>query len=361
MIRIAIAGFALIFAITSNVVPSSAADDGTLCTSEKTPADQALAACGRLINSRRFSGANLASIYFWRAVHANKKGEYGQAIADLTEALKRTPSAASYNMRGSAYVRQRRVRHRDRGFQRRDPAQSPMARSSSTIAAMPGGRRATTRAPPRTTARRSGSIRATRSPIRTAAPPSLPRATLDGALADINEAIRLNPNLPFSFTSRGLLWRAKDELDRAIGDYDDDGPADQGGCAGPDPDPAGKPADQRPCASRPRARGERRSRARAKLDFTAALAIKAADAGSRASQATAKARLAVLSTGDSAPSPMAPPGTGGRRMALVIGNGRYASVGPLSQSAERRTCGCQNAARGGLRGRRRTSTSTASP
>ena len=75
MHRTAVAGLALLLLTASNDTRSFAADDGTLCTSEKTPADQALAACGRLINSRRFSGANLASIYFWRAVHANKKGE----------------------------------------------------------------------------------------------------------------------------------------------------------------------------------------------------------------------------------------------------------------------------------------------
>jgi uncharacterized caspase-like protein len=67
---------------------------------------------------------------------------------------------------------------------------------------------------------------------------------------------------------------------------------------------------------------------RAREDFAAALALQAADAGSRASQATAKARLAVLGASESSPAPQ--PKAGERRLALVIGNGRYASVGGLA-------------------------------
>ena len=69
MQRTAVVGPGLLLLIASSDTQPFAADDGTLCTSEKTPADQALAACGRLINSRLFSGANLASSYFGAAVH----------------------------------------------------------------------------------------------------------------------------------------------------------------------------------------------------------------------------------------------------------------------------------------------------
>jgi tetratricopeptide (TPR) repeat protein len=41
---------------------------------------------------------------------------------------------------------------------------------------------------------------------------------LDGALADINEAIRLNPALPSPLTNRAVIWRARGDLDRAISD-----------------------------------------------------------------------------------------------------------------------------------------------
>ena len=41
---------------------------------------------------------------------------------------------------------------------------------------------------------------------------------LDGALADINQAIRLDPTLPQPLINRTAIWRAKNDLDRAIAD-----------------------------------------------------------------------------------------------------------------------------------------------
>jgi tetratricopeptide (TPR) repeat protein len=41
---------------------------------------------------------------------------------------------------------------------------------------------------------------------------------LDGALADINHAIRLNPALPSPLINRTVIWRAKGDFDHAIGD-----------------------------------------------------------------------------------------------------------------------------------------------
>src|SRR5256886_3333130 len=41
---------------------------------------------------------------------------------------------------------------------------------------------------------------------------------IDGALADINEAIRVDPALPQPLTNRAVIWRAKGDFDRAIAD-----------------------------------------------------------------------------------------------------------------------------------------------
>ena len=41
---------------------------------------------------------------------------------------------------------------------------------------------------------------------------------LDGALADINDAIRFEPALPSPLTNRAVIWRAKGNIDRAIAD-----------------------------------------------------------------------------------------------------------------------------------------------
>ena len=124
----------------------------------------------------------------------------------------------------------------------------------TTTAAMPGATRAISTAPSPTTPRRSGSIRNTPSPTTTAALPGAPKATstapsptttrrsgssypkyapaynnrglawrdkgdLDRAIADYNEAIRLDPKYAFAYNNRGFAWRAKGDLDRAIADY----------------------------------------------------------------------------------------------------------------------------------------------
>src|SRR5216684_3726069 len=82
----------------------SRAQLGPLCTSEGMPADQQIDACNRIIALNVFSGKKLATIYFWRAVGWNKKGDYAHVIADTTEALRLQPGQiALYNMRGSAY------------------------------------------------------------------------------------------------------------------------------------------------------------------------------------------------------------------------------------------------------------------
>src|ERR1700748_962891 len=76
---------------------------GPLCTSENTPADQQIDACNKIIALKVFSGAQLATVYFWRAVGWNKKVDYAHVIADTTEAIRLKPDQANYNMRGSAY------------------------------------------------------------------------------------------------------------------------------------------------------------------------------------------------------------------------------------------------------------------
>jgi hypothetical protein len=85
------------------VFAQSRAQLGPLCTSEGTPADQQIDACNKIIALKVFSGDKLATVYFWRAVGWNKKGNYVQVIADTSEAIRLKPDQALYNMRGSAY------------------------------------------------------------------------------------------------------------------------------------------------------------------------------------------------------------------------------------------------------------------
>src|SRR5260370_34781484 len=85
------------------VLAQSRAQLGPLCTSEGTPADQQIDACNKIVALKVFSGEKLATIYFWRAVGWNKKGDYAQVIADTPEALRLKPDQALYNMRASAH------------------------------------------------------------------------------------------------------------------------------------------------------------------------------------------------------------------------------------------------------------------
>ena len=41
---------------------------------------------------------------------------------------------------------------------------------------------------------------------------------MDGALADFNEAIRLDPNMALAYMNRGVIYVSKNELDKAIED-----------------------------------------------------------------------------------------------------------------------------------------------
>jgi hypothetical protein len=72
---------------------------GPLCTTETAPADQMVDACSKIIALKVFKGEQLATVYFWRAVGWNKKGDYARVIADTTEAIRLQPSQAIYNMR----------------------------------------------------------------------------------------------------------------------------------------------------------------------------------------------------------------------------------------------------------------------
>jgi hypothetical protein len=205
----------------------------------------------------------------------------------------------------------------------------------------------------------------------------LARGDLDGALADINEAIRIDPTLPQPLTNRAMIWRAKGNLDRAIADATEAiRLAKAKAPANVMSSPGGVLISA--YAHRALAYEAKGDFERARLDYAAALQGPAADAVSKANQATAKVRLSLLSetlpalprtatamtplqAGKAVPPPAsaaALPGPAGatrppppapaeamrkradtekaeptttivRRVALVIGNSAYARVRPL--------------------------------
>jgi Tfp pilus assembly protein PilF len=337
----------------------SRAQLGPLCTTDTTPADQQIDACSKIIALKVFSGEKLAAIYFWRAVGWNKKGNYNQVIADAGESIRLHPSVATYNLRGSAYY--------DKGeddiaiadfndalrmgppsgiiFHNRGNAWRSKGEYAKAIADYD---QAIKLGPP------SGFSWQNRGISKRAL------GDLDGALADINEAIRLDPELPQPLTSRALIWRAKGDLDRAIADTTE---AIRLAKAKAPVNIMTPPGSVLISAHSHRALAyeAKGDFDRAKMDYAAALEGKAADAGSKANQATAKVRLSLLSeTLPPAPRTAAPPPAGKaapaspvgaaspsppsapeqrqraetgresvRRVALVIGNGAYAHVRAL--------------------------------
>jgi Flp pilus assembly protein TadD len=293
---------------------------------------------------KRFSGAQLATIYFWRALANNKKGDYTGVIADATESLRLQPDqTAVYNLRGSAYY--------DKGEYdiaiadlndavRLGPPSSPVFHNRGNAYRGKGDYA-------RALADYSEAIRLDpRSAFSFQNRGTTKQALgdLDGALSDINESIRLNPQLPTTFISRAVIWRANGNYDRAIADTTEAIRLANSGV----PVPVLTPPRSwlvssyvhRGLSYEGKGDGER-----AKSDYNAALAVSVSDAASVSNQATAKARIVVL-TALQAQSASAPPaatpttaapattspvrpspvGNGERRIALVIGNGAYANV-----------------------------------
>ena len=295
-----------------------------------------------------FSGANLATIYFWRAVGLNKKGNYTQVIADATEALKLKPDVALYNLRGSAYY---------------DKSEYDIAIADFNDALRMGKPEAGIVYHNRGNAWRGKGDYAKAIADYDAAIKFDPKGAfswqnrgaskqalgdLDGALSDINEAIRLDPTLPSPLNNRAVIWRAKGDFDRAVTDATEAVRLAK----------AKRPVNiMTPPGSvlitahtqRPRPRGERRLRER-----QTGLRGGARRSGVRRQQqikpGTAKVRLSLLSdvaapaprksaaepelTGVSKPTAAPPPAPVAtppvaRRVALVIGNGAYTHVRPL--------------------------------
>ena len=324
---------------------------GPLCTTDTTPPDQMIDACNKIVALKVFRGEQLATIYFWRAVGWNKKGDYSKVIADTTEAIRLQPSQAVYNLRGSAYY--------DKGdydiaiadfddalklgppdgtiFHNRGNAWRGKGDYAKAIADYD----ATIKLQPKSTFSFQN---------RGIAKEAL--GDLDGALADINQAIRLDPTLPQPLINRTAIWRVRGDLDRAIADGSE----------------AIRLAKEKPPVNimtppnsvlisgyihRALAYEAKGDYAHARDDYKATLAIVASDAGSKANQATAKVRLSLVTdaltpiprdapspvtqpapqqTG-AAPAPSPTPATPGKRLALVIGNGAYAHVKALPNPA----------------------------
>lgn len=324
---------------------------GPLCTTDTTLADQMIDACSKIISLKVFKGEQLATVYFWRAVGWNKKGDYAKVITDATEAIRLQPSQAVYNLRGSAYY--------DRGEYEIAVADFDDALKlgppDGTIFHNRGNAWRGKGDYAKAIADYDMSIKANPKSAFSYQNRGISKEALgdlDGALTDINQAIRLDPTLPQPLINRTAIWRVRGDYDRAIADGSE----------------AIRLAKEKPPVNimtppnsvlisgythRALAYEAKGDYAHASDDYKATLAIAASDAGSKANQATAKVRLSLITDASApiprdapspttepakapapqqtgaAPPPSPAPAARSTRMALIIGNGAYAHVKAL--------------------------------
>ncbi|MET4445586.1 putative caspase-like protein/Flp pilus assembly protein TadD [Bradyrhizobium sp. GM2.2] len=323
---------------------------GPLCTTDTTPADQMIDACSKIVALKVFKGEQLATVYFWRAVGWNKKGDYAKVITDATEAIRLQPSQAVYNLRGSAYYDKGDYEIAIADF---DDALK-LGPPDGTIFHNRGNAWRGKGDYAKAIADYDMSIKANPKSAFSYQNRGISKEALgdlDGALTDINQAIRLDPTLPQPLINRTAIWRVRGDYDRAIADGSE----------------AIRLAKEKPPVNimtppnsvlisgythRALAYEAKGNYAHASDDYKATLAIAASDAGSKANQATAKVRLSLITDASTpiprdAPSPTEPakapapqqtgaapppspaPAARGTRMALIIGNGAYSHVKAL--------------------------------
>lgn len=272
---------------------------GPLCTTDTTLADQMIDACSKIISLKVFKGEQLATVFFWRAVGWNKKGDYAKVITDATEAIRLQPSQAVYNLRGSAYY--------DRGEYEIAVADFDDALKlgppDGTIFHNRGNAWRGKGDYAKAIADYDMSIKANPKSAFSYQNRGISKEALgdlDGALTDLNQAIRLDPTLPQPLINRTAIWRVRGDYDRAIADG-----AKRFGSRKKPPVNIMTPPNSVLISGythRALAYEAKGDYAHASDDYKATLAIAASDAGSKANQATAKVRLSLI-TDASAPIP----------------------------------------------------------
>jgi tetratricopeptide (TPR) repeat protein len=252
------------------------------------------------------------------------RGEYGLAITDYTEAIRINPKyAVAYNNRGNAYRRKAEYESAIRDF-------------SEAIRLNPKYTLAYTN---------RGEVHLSKSDYGPAITDFDEAIRLDPknvtayndrgfalkqegdyarAIIDLDEAIRLNPKLAAAYASRGGVYRQKGDLDRAIADLS------KAILLDPNITPA--------YTDRGLAYEQKGDLDLARVDFTAALERQTSKyATTELAVETARARLAALGVpipDSAAQRPSSRPTVAdGRRLALVIGNGKYPNLSADAQLA----------------------------
>ena len=140
----------------------------------------------------------------------------------------------------------------------------------------------------------------------------------DRAIADYDEALRIDPKMPLALNNRGWGYHVKGDYDRAIADFTRAIESD--------------PNMALAYANRGTTYGAKGDNERALADFRKILELPAPTPTDRQRQEIARERIARLVQPPPPPKAL-PPSAGPRRVALVIGNSKYAHAGPLTNPA----------------------------
>lgn len=160
--------------------------DAERCSTASGSVDETIAACTRAIDSKQYSGTNLAILLNSRGISWREKNYDDQALADFDEAIRLDPkSATTYTSRGNLYG--------DRGDNDKAIADYNAAIKLNPKLAPAYSNRGLS---------------------------WMAKGDNDRALADFNHAIQLDPKLLDAYNSRGFAWKAKGDVRRAIADFD---------------------------------------------------------------------------------------------------------------------------------------------
>jgi Tfp pilus assembly protein PilF len=266
--------------------------------------DAMISGCTRYLK-KHGSGpaAYLVAPYSYRAVALSKKGELDAAIEDESRAIKVAPN------RGISYSNRAFYWEQKRDFGR------AIADVEYAIRIDP---------------KNAGAYYVVRGAT------LREKGELDGAIADFDKSVSLEPRIANSYVNRGLAWRAKGDLERALADYNQSIQIN--------------PKRSVPYVGRGLVYEERGDVERARADFAMAIKMPTDSTNKLSSGQTyvdgdekryidiARTRLALLSATSTAssgplpaasPQPISPSSSESRRIALVIGNGAYASTNAL--------------------------------
>lgn len=165
---------------------AQAPSDAEKCSNASGSADETVSACTRAIESKRYTGTDLAILLNSRAISWREKGFDDMALVDFDEAIRLAPkSATPYISRGNV--------HNDKGdYDKAIADYSAALKLDPKLAPAYSNRGVSWMA----------------------------KGVNDRALADFNRAIQLEPKSPNAYNNRGYFWNAKGDARRAIADFD---------------------------------------------------------------------------------------------------------------------------------------------